>query len=233
MTTNINETTRMPIERPEMRMNDSNWRTFQRYRGKQLLKEGSGVVLPGGVVIDGRPWRGFKHSVQVQSYVMNQPEELLLNPDERCKYCWRPREDPKHSTEALVKRGCLRPVEYDEVDPESDLRMWVYEYSGAGGNDASGDPRVAGLVACGDMALFEIAPRWSYEWYDAAVDKAFDNLGGLQPGFEEAAEAFAARNRGMKHNRSELSVSDVQTVDQERRNPIGPGVSFGDVSTPG
>lgn len=227
MTTNINEQVRPQIERPDLNINDQNWRAFQRYRGKQLLKEGTGVVLPGGVVIDGRPWRGFKHSVQVAAYVMNQPEDLLLNPDPRCKYAWRPREDPKHSTEALVGRGCLRPVEFTEVDQESELRMWVYEYSGAG-KDSDGDDRVVGLVACGNMALFEVAPRWAYEWYDAAVDKALEDLGGLKAGFDQTAEDFVARNRGMQYHGSKMTVTDNQTVESEIRNPIGPGAPFAD-----
>ena len=224
------QTTRPPIERPDLRMNDANYRTYQRYAGKKLLKEGNGVVLPGGIVIDGRPWRGFKHSVQVESYVMNSPTDLLLDPDPRCTYCWRPREDPKHSTEGLVKTGRLRPVEYSEVNRDTDLAQWVYDYSGAGKND-----EVVGLVACGDMALYEVAPRWAYEWYDAPVDQTFAALQGLQSGFEEAAEEMVRRNRGMQHHGSSISVDEktIQTADQEKRNPIGPGVPFGDASKKG
>ena len=233
MATNSVDPGRTAIERPEMRMNDSNWRTYQRYKGRALLKSGDGIVAPGGIVIDGRPWRGFKHSAQVQTYVMNRPEDLLLEPDPHVKYCWRPREDPKHSTEALVKTGCLRPVEYSEVDKESELRMWVYEYSGVGAPSDDDKEPIVGLVACGNMALFEVAPRWAYEWYDQAVDLAFSHLGGLQPGFEDAAEAFAARNRGMRHHGSEIKVSDMQTVEAETRNPIGPGAPFGDVTKGG
>jgi len=236
MTTEFNQNARRPIERPDMRLNDANYRTYQRYAGRKLLKEGSGVVLPAGVVIDGRPWRGFKHSVQVQTFVMNRPEELLLNPDERCKYVWRPREDPKHSTEALVGRGCLRPVEMSEVDAASELRMWCYEYSGSGGNDPNTkEPQIVGLVAVGDMALFEVAPRWAYEWYDAAVDEAFSRLQGLEPGFKQDAEDFAARNRGMRVHGSSLGVEegDNQTVAQEIRNPIGPGAPFADAAKGG
>lgn len=221
---------RSPIERPDLRMNDANYRTYQRYVGKKLLKEGKGLVIPGGIVIDSTPWRGFKHSVQVDNYVMNRPEDLLLAPDPRCKYCWRPREDPKHSTEGLVKTGRLRPIEYSEIDKDSELAQWCYDYSGAGAKD-----EVVGLVACGDMALYEVAPRWAYEWYDAAVDQTFANLQGLQAGFEESAEAFVARNRGMQHHGSSISVDDatIQTTDQEKRNPIGPGVPFGDASKKG
>jgi hypothetical protein len=226
--TEFNQNARKPIERPEIRMNDANWRSYQRYVGKKLLAEGSGLVGPAGVVIDNRPWRGFKHSVQVQTFVMNRPTELLLEPDPRCKYVWRPREDPKHSTEALVGRGCLRPVEMSEVDEASELRMWCYEYSGSGGKDADGDPRITGLVAVGDMALFEVAPRWAYEWFDAAVDETFSRLGSLEPGFKQDAEDFAARNRGMRVHKSSINVEedDTQTVGQEIRNPIGPGAPF-------
>lgn len=230
MTTNINDEVRPQIERPEININDANWRAFQRYRGKQMLRDGTGIVGPGGVVIDGRPWRGFKHSAQVQVYVQNQPEELLLNPDPRCKYAWRPREDPKHSTEALVGRGCLRPVEFSEVDQESELRMWVYEYSGAG-KDADGDDRVVGLVASGNMGLFEVAPRWAYEWYDAAVDQTFADLGAVKSGddLRDRAESWAARNRGMEIKGSSVTVNQGQNVKQEIRNPVGPGVAFADV----
>ena len=242
MTTEFNANTRAPIERPDMRLHDQNFRSYQRYVGKKLLKDGSGIVLPGGVVIDGRPWRGFKHSVQVQTFVMNRPEELITNPDPRCKYARRPREDPKHSTEALVGRGCLRPVEMSEVDPASELRMWVYEYSGTGGDDEEErekpiherTPRITGLVACGDMALFEVAPRWAYEWYDASVDEAFSALQGLQPGFEADVEDFVKSNRGMRTYGSKIKVEDdVQNVAQEIRNPVGPGVPFADTSKPG
>lgn len=236
-TTEFNKNARPPIERPDMHLADANWRTYQRYRGKQLLKDGSGVVLPGGVVVDGRPWRGFKHSVQVQTFVMNRPTDLLLHPDVRCEYAWRPREDPKHSTEALVGRGCLRPVEMSEVDPGSELRMWVYEYSGAGSEDPEKKdegPRIVGLVACGDMALFEVAPRWAYEWYDAPVDESFNRLQGLEPGFKQDVEDFVSANRGMRTHGSKIKVEDdVQTVAQETRNPIGPGVPFADASKPG
>jgi hypothetical protein len=233
MTTGLNQGESKPVERPEMRMNDQNWRTYQRYVGKKLLKEGSGVVMPGGVVVDGRPWRGFKHSVQIESYVMNRPEELLLNPDPRCRYCWRPREDPKHSTEGLVKTGRLRPVEYSEINPESEIAQWCYDYSGSGSDDPdSGEARIVGLVAVGNMALFEVQQRWSYEWYDAAVDQTFSALQGLAPGFEEAAESLAQRTRGMRHHGSSISVEegDTQNVEQEKRNPIGPGAPFGHVS---
>lgn len=228
----FNEAARRPIERPEIRINDANWRSYNRYVGKKLLAEGSGFVAPGGVVIDGRPWRGFKHSVQVQTFVMNRPEELLVEPDPRCKYVWRPREDPKHSTEALVGRGCLRPVEMSEVDQDSELRMWCYEYSGSGGKGSEEGPQIVGLVAVGDMALFEVAPRWAYEWFDAAVDETFSRLQGLEPGFRQDAEDFAARNRGMKFHGASTTVeeADTQTVSAEIRNPIGPGAPFGDAA---
>jgi hypothetical protein len=229
----INETPRPAVERPDLRLNDSNYRTYQRYVGKKLLQQGHGVVLPGGVVIDGRPWRGFKHSVQIETFVMNRPEELLKDPDGRCKYCWRPREDPKHSTEGLVKTGRLRPVEYSEIDRGSELAQWCYDYSGAGSDDPeTGEARITGLVACGDMALFEVAPRWAYEWYDAAVDATFESLQGLQPGFEQNVEGFVASNRGMRSHGSSISVEerDTQTVTQEQRRPIDAGVPFGHVS---
>lgn len=231
----MSETTsadRQAIERPDFRMNDANYRTYQRYVGKKLLKDGHGVVLPGGVVIDGRPWRGFKHSVQIESYVMNRPEDLLKEPNPYCKYCWRPREDPKHSTEGLVKTGRLRPVEYSEVDRKSELAQWCYDYSGAGAdNPETGEARITGLVAVGDMALFEVAPRWSYEWFDAAVDETFNRLQGLQPGFEQDVEDFVQSHKGMRSHGSSLSVEerDTQTMAQEMRRPIEAGVPFADV----
>jgi hypothetical protein len=122
-----------------------------------------------------------------------------------------------------------------EVDQESELRMWCYEYSGSGAadpEDKESGPRIVGLVAVGDMALFEVAPRWAYEWFDAAVDETFSRLQGLEPGFKQDAEDFAARNRGMRFHGASTTVeeADTQTVGQEIRNPIGPGAPFADAA---
>ena len=195
-------------------MNDANYRTFQRYEGKKLLKQGHGVILPAGVVIDGRPWRGFKHSVQVETYVMNKPEELITDPDPRCEYCWRPREDPKHSTEGLVRTGRLIPVTFERVDPASDLAPFVYEYAGAGK-----DNEVIGMVACGNMGLFEVPPKETYQWYQHPVDATFAALQGLKAGFEERVEEFTQRNPGMEHLGSDIKYENQKTVDQEKRSP--------------
>lgn len=205
-----------PIQRPEMRMNDANWKTYQRYLTKRLLKEGRGVVVPGGLAVDGTPWRGFKRSVQVQSFVMNQPEELLLDADERCKYAWRPREDPKHSTEALVRRGDLIPVDWNRVDEKSPLTQFVYEYSGT---LPGGDGSLCGFVACGDYQLFEVPPHVKYVWYDEPVDATFAELQGLKPGLYERAQDWAAVNPGYEVQGADIAITDVQSVTQETRNP--------------
>ena len=207
------------ITRPVIRMNDKNWLEAQKYVGKQLQKQGvETAILPGGIAIDARAWRGFKHSVNVKTYVMNQPEKLLKDPDPRCAYCWRPREDPKHSTEGLVRTGKIRPVEFDRIIEDADGVEDLYEYAGAT-DEASGDKRVTGFVACGDYQLFEVAPKQAYEWFQQPVDQTFAALAGLKPQFQANMEEDAAR-QGMDFHGADIQITDRRDVSAEKRKPI-------------
>lgn len=227
----MSQDTPKAIERPDIRMADENWLAVQRYLGKNLLKSGHGMVLPKGVVIDSRPWQGFKHSVQVQSFVMNTPRDLLVDPDDRCQYCWRPREDGKHQTEGLVNAGKLIPVDFDRVDMASPLAMWVYDYSGTkvtlerdeqtGRVTRTRD--VTGLVAMGNYALFEVPPEMTWEWYEQPTDAAFAALRGTGAAHADRAEEWANRTRGMQFKGADMTVTDAQKVPGEIMNPRSGG----------
>ena len=206
------------IERPDIRINDANWMRAQKYIGTQLMKRGiDTAILPGGIAIDARAWRGFKHSVNVKTFVMNEPQNLITDPDRRCRYVWRPRNDPNHTTEGLVNTGHLSPVDYDRIDKQAPGAEFVYSYAGA-----DDDGEMTGFVACGSFGLFEVKPETSYQWFEEPVDSTFARIAGLKPMLQEDAEADG-RMKGYKVRDTDISVSDVQDVGTEQRNPITHG----------
>jgi hypothetical protein len=204
------------IERPKIALNDRNWVEAQKYVGKELQKRGiETAVLPGGIAIDARAWRGFQHSVNIKVFVMAEPEKLLKDPQPGCKYCWRPREDSKHSTEGLIRTHKLYPVEFDRIIPDADGVEDLYEYAGS----VPGDTEVRGFVACGDYQLFEVPPRTAYKWFDEPVDRTFAELAGLKPKFQRSMEEFAERH-GEEVLSADIKISQKQTMAQESRHPI-------------
>jgi hypothetical protein len=208
------------IQRPAIHMNDRNWIEAQKYIGKQLMKQGiETAILPGGLAVDARAWRGFKHSVNVKVFVMAEPEKLLVDADPRCAYCWRPRDDPKHSTEGLVRTGKLIPVEFDRVDPNAEGVENVYQYAGATYEQNGEVKEVTGFVACGDYQLFEVPPKVAYEWFQEPVDRTFSDLAGLKPKFRATAEEFYNR-QGEDFQDADIRITQRQDVSTEKRHPI-------------
>ena len=206
------------VERPDIRINDANWMRAQKYIGGQLMKRGiDTAILPGGIAIDARAWRGFKHSVNVKTYVLNEPQNLIKDPDPRCRYVWRPRNDPAHSTEGLVNTGHLSPVDYARLDQKAAGAEFTYAYAGAGDDD-----EMTGFVACGGFGLFEVKPETAYRWFEEPVDSTFARIAGLKPMLQEDAEADG-RMKGYKVRDTSITVADAQDVPTEQRNPITHG----------
>jgi hypothetical protein len=201
------------VQRPELKINDANWVAYQKYRGKQLLKEGKGLILPSGLVIDASPWKGFQHSVHVRGRVMHAPKELLKDPEPGCAYVWRPKDDPKHSTSGLVNKGYIKPVEFSRCDTDSNLFAEVYEYQGS-----SRTGEIVGYIGAGDYLMFEVRPDKAYEWFEQPVDATAARMLGVKGQFQQKAQQFADETGGELLSADFREEGVAKTVAQEMRH---------------
>jgi hypothetical protein len=139
------------------------------------MQRGIKVTTPNGGRISAAPYIGKKYPGEDATLLLGSPEKILKKPNPNSKYVWRVRTQPK--TGSMVRAGHMRPVEFDEVDPNCALAA-IIDLETPSGN----------YVVWEDQALFEMPAKYVERYYTAYEDYAYSRLANQAVEFSDQIE---------------------------------------------
>jgi hypothetical protein len=163
------------INRPIVKLHDPAWRQLQKY--KMARFDGPKISLPYGYSADGSAYVGVRPPGSNRHVILHSPESLMLKPKPNATYCWRKRNDDM--TYGLVESHQIQPVPYDALDLQNPASAYCFPYAGPGGLNYCG---------YGTLGLFEVKPRFAYEWFEHPADYSMAKMLTRSEDFRQEVE---------------------------------------------
>lgn len=137
----------------------------------QQDKRSPKVTLPNGVRVNAAPYVQQTYQGMDTTQLLGSPGSILKEPRPGHKYVWKKKTD--RQTQAWMRAGVLRPVEYEEVDLDNPMAEFVED------TNPTGDK----FVSWETLSLFEMPPKWVKKIYEAPENWAIARLAQKQAEF--------------------------------------------------